>query len=550
MSYPLGANEAERLGLLRDLGILDTPPEAQFDAVCRTASRLFGVPIAVVSLIDDDRQWFKARCGLDAAETPREVAFCNHTILQDDVLVVEDATRDERFAGNPLVAGAPGIRFYAGAPLTLRPGLAVGTLCIVDMVPRDFPAEHRAALSDLAATVVAHLRLQEARVQAERREAAAAEREALFALTLGHMDQGLLLVDAGGHVAVCNDRALALLDLPADLMRARPHFTAVKEWQRARGEFSNAPHHLREHARAGGMDTDPPVYRRERRNGTVLEIRTVRLPGGGAVRTFTDVTAQQRAEEALGASEERLQLALRAGRMFAWERDLETDIVTRSDNARNLIGLSSGPASEFVARVHPADRDRAPAVLRGAWGDDTESNELRYVRDDGTTIWLAARSVKIEQPGGRRRLVGVTFDITERKKAEEALRHMANHDALTGLPNRALFQRRLEEALAAAERANGRVALLLLDLDDFKGVNDTIGHDAGDAVLREAARRLRATAGPQDTVARIGGDEFAVIVTEPGDAEAVGQTFSDALRQAFEFGGRALSTRASIGVAL
>jgi GAF domain-containing protein len=126
MSFPLVPNEAERLQALRDLRLLDTVPEAEFDAVCRTAQRLFSVPIVLVSLIDEDRQWFKARCGLEANSTPRAIAFCNHTILADEVAVVEDATQDERFNTNPLVTGDLGIRFYAGAPLVLRPAFRSG----------------------------------------------------------------------------------------------------------------------------------------------------------------------------------------------------------------------------------------------------------------------------------------------------------------------------------------------------------------------------------------------------------------------------------------
>lgn len=157
--FPIPPNEAERLRALRALRIVGTEAEEHFDAVCKTASVLFGLPIALVSLLEEDRQWFKARCGLDVDGTSREVAFCTYAIFSDEVLVVEDATKDERFAHNPLVIGAPHIRFYAGAPLSLDPGLCVGTLCVIDTKPRDFSPEQRQQLQTLAKIVVAHLRL-------------------------------------------------------------------------------------------------------------------------------------------------------------------------------------------------------------------------------------------------------------------------------------------------------------------------------------------------------------------------------------------------------
>lgn len=146
-------DELARVKELHDLCILDTLPEERFDRLTRTAKRLFGVSIALVSLIDHDRQWFKSRQGLDALETPRNISFCGHAILSHEALVVEDATADMRFADNPLVTGPLGIRFYAGMPLQGPNGYQVGTLCLVDQKPRQFSPEDVAALQDLAAAV-------------------------------------------------------------------------------------------------------------------------------------------------------------------------------------------------------------------------------------------------------------------------------------------------------------------------------------------------------------------------------------------------------------
>ena len=143
-------DEPVRLRSLRSLCVLDTAPEERFDRLTRLARRLFDVPIALVSLVDEDRQWFKSRQGLETTETSRAVSFCGHAIFESKPLVVEDATQDKRFADNPLVTDEPYIRFYAGCPLSFVDGTLLGTLCIIDTQPRAFPAEDLEALLDLA----------------------------------------------------------------------------------------------------------------------------------------------------------------------------------------------------------------------------------------------------------------------------------------------------------------------------------------------------------------------------------------------------------------
>ena len=146
-------DEAERLRTLRALSILDTFAEERFDRYTRLAQRLFDVPIALVSLVDGHRQWFKSRQGLEATETPRNISFCGHAILSDDVLYVPNALDDTRFADNPLVTGDPNIRFYAGHPLRMPDGQRIGTLCLIDREARQFDDGDLDLLQDLAARV-------------------------------------------------------------------------------------------------------------------------------------------------------------------------------------------------------------------------------------------------------------------------------------------------------------------------------------------------------------------------------------------------------------
>ncbi|MGI9262674.1 MAG: sensor domain-containing diguanylate cyclase [Woeseiaceae bacterium] len=147
------ANERKRLKTLRDLKLLDTPPEERFDRVTRLAKQVFSTEIALVSLVDADRQWFKSRQGLDAEETPRDISFCGHAILDDKIMVVNDATADERFCDNPLVCGDPSIRFYAGYPLAAPDGSRVGTLCVIDNKPRDISNRQLQLLRELGRMV-------------------------------------------------------------------------------------------------------------------------------------------------------------------------------------------------------------------------------------------------------------------------------------------------------------------------------------------------------------------------------------------------------------
>ncbi|MDR7269700.1 GAF domain-containing protein [Pelomonas saccharophila] len=154
---PIPANDAERLRVLRELLVLDTPPEERFDRIVSFAAEEFDMPIALISLIDERRQWFKARVGLDACETSREISFCGHAILQSELFEVLDAALDPRFADNPLVTGAPFIRFYIGAPLALPGGAIIGTLCLIDTKPRHFDMLDRAILGTLRDLVVAEL---------------------------------------------------------------------------------------------------------------------------------------------------------------------------------------------------------------------------------------------------------------------------------------------------------------------------------------------------------------------------------------------------------
>jgi len=182
-------NEDVRLKALRNLHILDTPPEDRFDRIVRLAARVFDVPISYISMVDANRQWFKSRHGVEATETPRDISFCGHAILQNDPFVVSDLTLDERFAASPLVTGTPFARFYAGMPLAVGEGVNVGTLCVLDTKPRELTysqvnilrdlgrlVEHEFQLLDTIELQQQSLRLQEDLIESQRNLAEEKER--------------------------------------------------------------------------------------------------------------------------------------------------------------------------------------------------------------------------------------------------------------------------------------------------------------------------------------------------------------------------------------
>ena len=156
-AVPIPPDEKERLADLQSFKILDTPPEEELDNLTQLAAHICATPMAVISLVDASRQWFKARVGVDLTGTPREQAFCAYAILQHDLLIIPDATKDERFARNPLVTSGPKIRFYAGAPLLSPDHHVLGTLCVIDRVPRQLTQQQTEALRALSRQVIAHL---------------------------------------------------------------------------------------------------------------------------------------------------------------------------------------------------------------------------------------------------------------------------------------------------------------------------------------------------------------------------------------------------------
>tara|TARA_A100001015_G_scaffold305020_1_gene397088 strand:+ start:1642 stop:2343 length:702 start_codon:yes stop_codon:yes gene_type:complete len=208
------ANEPERLQCLLSTGLLDTQPEERFDRITRIAQHYFKVPITYVSLVDANRQWFKSKQGIDVTETPRDISFCGHAILGENVFLISDAKADERFADNPLVTGPPNIRFYAGLPLHGHDGHKIGTLCFVDSKPRDVDDDDIAAMRDLADCVEAELKI----IHQDQVIVKLRDREIRMRAILDALGDGELVIEKDGTVASMSPLVEATLGLSAKEM--------------------------------------------------------------------------------------------------------------------------------------------------------------------------------------------------------------------------------------------------------------------------------------------------------------------------------------------
>jgi len=224
--YTADQQEQERLRELISLDVLDTEPESRFDEIVALAASIWQAPIAMISLVDHDRQWFKSKIGVEGSETPRSIAFCHHAIQGSGVFIVPDATQDERFRDNPLVTGELGAQFYAGAVMTTSNGQNIGALCVLDQTPRESTPEQIQALQILARQVVAQLELTRSLRISERRftelklsEHVRLETHQILLDSMAAMNEGLIVQDGAANVILCNKRAGEILGVPAAELR-------------------------------------------------------------------------------------------------------------------------------------------------------------------------------------------------------------------------------------------------------------------------------------------------------------------------------------------
>lgn len=675
---PLPVDDEARVARLRGLDVLDSPAEQVYDDLALLASQICRTPIALVSLVDGRRQWFKARVGLLATETHRDLAFCSHALLTPEApFTVTDALRDERFSDNPLVTGEPGIRFYAGAPIVLRTGEAMGTVCVIDTQPRTLSADEVHCLQALArqAAVLLDLRERTRAAEASRR-ALAAEAQRRREL-MQHVSDAVVFHRADFGVAEASDSFARMLGYSeAEVLSLMPW-----QWDARLDTRAKVVAEARRHG--DGPASFETVWRRK--DGTELDVEIVRSPirsdsGQETLFVCRDVTERNRTHRALRQTSDLLaQMGKMAG-VGGWELDLASMAIKWTDEVYRIHEVDRDTELELSRSIDfysPEARPVVRAAVQAAIDHGTPwDHELAFVTAKGRRRWVRAQGEAVRHDGKTLRLFGafqditerkradqalvdseqrlrmiadnlpalvsyidreqryrfvnahvgrifdtapasmlgrtmrevrgealyaalaprveaalrgetvsfqdsaeirgrvyhyqsdyipdrgadgevrgfyaLTFDITDLKEAERRLDKLARVDALTGLANRRQFDEALGLAMGRTRRSKVPMALMFLDIDRFKAINDALGHAGGDSVLREFAARLQASVRSTDLVARLAGDEFVILLeglVDVAQLERFAEKILVALRPAIRVQGTAVEATASIGLA-
>ena len=408
----------------------------------------------------------------------------------------------------------------------------------------------------------------------DRTSALLAEKTQELEMTLASVAQGVIKVDAQGHVRVFNQRVLELLALAPEQLQGAARVNEVIRFQRARGDFGT---HLERVTGAGRaylaqastlQPGEPPVplpevYLRQTPSGRWLEVRTHVLEDGGYVRTFADVTEHITLQEALRENEARWRSLTHLSSDWYWEQDAEFRFVRFDGRGDHRLGMNDddifGKCRWELPHAGVSQAQWAAHRAQLAAHEVFHDFEMQRTHTNGTVQWVAISGEPMfDAQGCFCGYRGVARDITERKRAEGQIQRLAFYDELTGLPNRRLLHDRIEQIARLGVREGTQGALLLLDLDNFKTINDSLGHEWGDRLLEQVGSRLSACVRASDTVARWGGDEFVVVLQGlPLDTaqaaavtEAVAQKVLQLLGQPHWLAGRSVHSTPSIGITL
>jgi len=593
------------LKLLHALEVLDTATEPVFDRLTRLLAATLEMPIALISLIDSDRQWFKSRVGLDTRQTPRDISFCTIAIEQEQTMVIPDALNDPRFSSNPLVLGNPHIRFYAGAPIRSIEGYALGTLCAIDNKARTLTDEARQILEDFAGLVSREFQMREAallsRSHITQSAAAFAASEARLKTAFALAPTGIAAVAGNGRFLSVNSAFCSIVGYDADELMSLTFQDITHP------EDLDSDLNLLRQLTNGEIDRYQLEKRYLHQDGTsvwvdlhVAKLLSVNGDLEYYIATVQNIQQRKETEASLMALrhsleqrvDERTAELLRANEMLSHtmvqrlqadrelrqrEAELSAVLEHASDayvsidesgavRAWNRMAETTFGWSRDEALGQPFEKLAIPAVMRegrlAGWREYLASGDNRAMRQrleisalrrDGVVFPVEVRISPVEIDGQRFFSVFL-HDITERKAMAERREKEALTDTLTGLPNRRSLLEQLPNAMARARRTGVPLAVLFLDLDGFKAVNDTFGHEVGDGLLQAVAERLKTCLRETDAVFRLAGDEFTAVVEGQfggtRDAEQLAQKLIHLISEPVLIGSATVQVGVSIGIAV
>ena len=547
--------------------------QSALEDLLRRALEAAGGNAGWISLFDGERERVQAKLGVPYLELTRERSFALASRNRRQALFVEDAFAGE-WRSHALVSAGPRARFVGVLPLVAREGALLGALTVLAPGARRLGTAERTALLNIASLAAARIEADRGpaapapvgdRVVEEvrRRRAAEASLEqerALNEAVIENLSGAFFMVTADGRMLRWNkllatvlgydDEAIATMH-PLDFVSRRDR-ELVREAMRA----------LLEEGRDMAIEAEI-VDREGGVRPYALNGRAVMLGGERCMLGMArDITLRRRTEQQMVRAKERLDLALASSSLALWDWDLAQDRIYFNENWAAMLGDAprevTFPGDEVRGWIHAEDRGVYDAAIGNASKGVSESFDCEYrVRNAaGEWIWVHSRGKVTQRAEGGQalRMTGTSTNITQRKAAEERAEFLATRDALTGLPNRVLLHDRLEQAVVNAARQGAALAFMFIDLDRFKTINDSLGHHAGDQLLKAVASRLQACVRASDTVARLGGDEFAVLLENLREGEQgarqVAEKMIEALSTPMMVEGQPLTTSCSVGISL
>ena len=413
---PTPSNESSRLAALLRFELLDTPAEAMFDNITALAAQICETPIALISLVDAERQWFKSRQGLDARETPRELAFCAHAINGETLFEVENALLDPRFRDNPLVTGAPDIRFYAGMPLADSEGHNLGTLCVIDRQPRQLSVQQKGALKLLAQQAI---NLFELRLQTRQQQ----EQAALHKAILSSVGTAVLITDMAGVIRQASPGVLPLLGYEVDALVGQSLGLVLPDEER-----QLQPDPVRPSFNCGSEQASLHELRARHRKGqripVLFSLAPIAMDGSaqmGYLCILNDLSYREEALQRLQHIAEQLPGVVYQFQLYS---DGRSCFPYASEGLRDVYGLQPEEvredASSVFARIHPDDLLAVTASIQtSAEHLSVWHREYRFLHPIKGLIWLEGRAMPQPRADDSILWHGFITDITQRKHLEQ-----------------------------------------------------------------------------------------------------------------------------------